>query len=150
MKHLSKRGAWHLLRCTGRLLMQVALLLWYPVLPLLTDDELLCFRFEKKNKHTHTQKQPVSYWRYTFWLPAAIPRELSLHCYAILCAFIITFFSFILLMFSLLAVQLDKCVYGISHVYRRLHKPLSKINKRRAERGRSVYVRVRVCLRVCV
>lgn len=30
---------------------------------------------------------------------------------------------------------LDKCVYGIFHVYKPLHKLLSKINKRRAERG---------------
>lgn len=50
----------HLLRCLGRLLMQV-LLLWFPKLPLLADDELLCFRFEqtKKNKH-------VPYWHHTY------------------------------------------------------------------------------------
>lgn len=37
----------HLLRCMGRLVMQVVLLLWYHELPLLEDDELLCFRFWK-------------------------------------------------------------------------------------------------------
>lgn len=82
-----------------------------------------------------TQKQPVPYWHDTLRMPSAILKELSLHCYVILSAFIITLFSFTLLMFSLLAAPLDKCVYGISHVCKPLHKALSKINKRRAERG---------------
>lgn len=37
-------------------------------------------------------------------------------------------------MCSLLAAAPDKCVYGMFHVCKPLHKLLSKINKRRAER----------------
>lgn len=49
---------------------------------------------------------------------SSIPQEPSLHCFAFLSVFITTFFSFMLPMFSLLTAWLDKCVYGISHVYK--------------------------------
>ncbi len=135
MKHLSKRGARRLLRCTGRLLMQVALLLWYPELPLLAGDELLCFRF------VETQKQPVPHWHCALWMPSAIPKELSslFSLFSLLCDcycvyYHISFHSHSWC-FPYWQPPLDKCVYGIIHVYKSLHKLLSKINKRRAERG---------------
>lgn len=49
---------------------------------------------------------------------STIPQEPSLHCFAFLSVFITTFFSFMLPMFSLLTAWFDKCVYGISHVYK--------------------------------
>lgn len=88
MKHLSKRAERHLLRCMGRLLMQVALLLCYPELPLVTGKENNLFP-----AGTTLHKCPLLSHRYLLhFFP---------HCYAILSTFIITFFSF--LMFSLLA-----------------------------------------------
>lgn len=54
--------------------------------------------------------------------------QLALFCLSV---FIITFFSFMLPMFSLLAACLDKCVYDISRLLQKpMHKPLSKINKK--------------------
>lgn len=105
--------------------MQVALLLWYPEVPLLAGDELLRLRLVKTRRSNLFPIGSILCGR-----PLLSPEILGLHCYA----FIIAFFSFMLLMFSLLAAPLDKCVYGISHVCKPFHKPLSKINKRQAER----------------
>lgn len=61
--------------------------------------------------------------------------QLALFC-LFLSVFIITFFSFMLPMFSLLAACLDKCVYDISRLLQKpMHKPLSKINKKESWEG---------------
>lgn len=125
MKHLSKRGARRLLRCTGRLLMQVALLLWYPELPLLAT----MLQVGENSKATCSLL--ALYFVDALCYPQGTHIFLFSHCCVILSAFIITFFSFIFLM----PPPPDKCVYGIFHIYKPLHKLLSKINKRRAERG---------------
>lgn len=69
----------------------------------------------------------------TIRMPSATPRNSSSYYYAVQLAFIITPFSFPLLMFSLLAAPFDKCVYGISCVNKRRHKMLTKKKVKRGE-----------------
>lgn len=93
-------GTRHILRCTCGLLMQ----------PLLFVVPRVCTT-------QYGWKQPLPYWHFYAYAPT-IPRDPSLHCWGFLFEFITTFFSFMLSMFSLLTAWLDKCVYGISHVYK--------------------------------
>lgn len=118
--------------------MQVALLLLYREPPLVAaGEEPLRFRLVQ----THTQ--PAPYWLSTFANALCDPRGTLIPFSSfliILSVFMNTFFSFMLPLFFFPQLgsppfPLDKCVYGISHVYKLLHKLLSKINKSRAKRS---------------
>lgn len=123
MKHLSKRAVWHLPRRTGRLLIQVALLLRCPGLSLGAANENNLFF----HAGTTVCKCPPLSHRYSV--------AFFCHCYAILSTFMITSFSFLHVFPIGIFPLVDKCVCGVSTCTNPMPKLLSKINKRSAETG---------------